>query len=57
MKPITPKTKMLIAEIFEDEANSSFVGFFKTCHTRLHLMKKEFREVKIFIKYEEITAF
>lgn len=54
---MTPKTKMLIAEIFEDEVNSSFVGFFKTCHTRLHLMKNELREVKIFIKYEEIRGF
>ena len=42
IKPISPRIKIPIAEIFATFSNSSFVGFFRVYQTRLHLLKKDF---------------
>lgn len=42
IKPISPRIKIPIAEIFATCSNSSFVGFLRMCQTRIHLLKKDF---------------
>ncbi|KHO55411.1 MAG: hypothetical protein QT10_C0001G0015 [archaeon GW2011_AR19] len=42
INPINPRIKIPIAETFATFSNSSFVGFFKVCQTRTHLLKKDF---------------
>ncbi len=41
-KPITPKARMPIADTRETSMNSFLDGFFRTCQTLLHFMKKDF---------------
>ena len=48
-KPRTPMIKIPAADTFAILRNSSFVGFFKTSQTRLHLAIKGFIDPTIFM--------
>ena len=52
INPIRPRIKIPIAETFATFSNSSFVGFFRVCQTRTHLLKKDFIDSILYIRRE-----
>ncbi len=50
INPRTPKIKIPIAETFAIVSNSFLDGFFKECHTLLHLTENDFNCISNFIK-------
>jgi hypothetical protein len=57
MNPKIPSARMPMAETFVMVSNSFLVGFFNTCHTLSHLMKKDFADVVSFMIKERGRGF